>query len=64
MPGFTIDPAAWYTEHELREAGMFTEAALKRARERDGLRCKEIRRGHRVYRGSWLLKWLGVGRQE
>lgn len=55
--GFTIEPDTFYTEHELRQAGIFTEHELRRARER-GLRCSEVARGQRLYKGQWLLDWL------
>jgi hypothetical protein len=52
-----FEPDTWYTEIELRLAGFATAATLKRARD-DGLRCKEIVRGKRVYLGAWLNSWL------
>lgn len=57
MP-FKIDPERWYDEAELRLEGLFTEAALRRARASGALRCREPARGKRLYKGAWLLAWL------
>lgn len=55
--GTTIERDKVYTEYELRIDGLFNEAELKRARA-SGLKSKEIRRGKRIYRGSWLIAWM------
>lgn len=54
---FTIDPNAWYEEYDLRIGKIFSEAELHKARVA-GLKCREITRGRRLYKGAWLLAWL------
>lgn len=60
-----------YREEDLITFHGFTSAELKRGR-KEGLRCKEVGRGKRVYLGQWVLTWLtgeptpagGPGREE
>lgn len=61
--GISIEKDRLYTEEQLRKIGLFTTESLRRARE-NGLRCKEIRRGHRVYMGEWLLQWIQGGGED
>jgi hypothetical protein len=56
--GVRIDPEAVYTEHEIRQLGLATEAELRRARDSGKLRSFSAGRGHRSYMGRWLLDWL------
>jgi hypothetical protein len=56
--GVRIDPEAVYTEFEIRQLGLATEADLKRARKRGDLKFRDLGRGHRTYLGSWLLAWF------
>lgn len=56
MP-MTFDAGQFYDEFELIAAGQFTSSQLKKAR-LSGLRYKQFSRGHRVYKGEWLLEWI------
>lgn len=59
MKGFVLRliPHRYYTEESLRCMGL-SGSTLARARERDGLRCKEIGKRQRMYKGQWVIDWL------
>lgn len=57
MTGIKIDPEAMYTEHSLRVFGI-DEESLATGRKKDGLPCRDVGSGVRLYLGSELLEWF------
>jgi len=52
-----LDPEAWYNERVLRILGV-AEKTLRDAVKAGELRCRDLGRGKRLFKGSWLLAWL------
>lgn len=57
MIKIVIDPECYYTETNLRIFGLDSDV-LKRARQNENLRFKQISRGEYIYKGSWLREWI------
>jgi hypothetical protein len=55
-----IEPSQWYDEEHLRVNFGWSADHLRKARDREGLRCRTIGR-KRLYKGAWLLAWLEGG---
>ena len=49
-------PETYYDEYHVRVQGL-DEDVLKRARESEGLRYREVD-GRIIYKGQWLIDWL------
>lgn len=56
-----FDAEGWYTEEALRARYDLDARVLRRAREEEGLACKQVG-GRRWYKGQWLLAWLEAGK--
>jgi len=52
-----LDPEAWYNERVLRILGV-AEKTLRDAVKTGALRCRDLGRGKRLFKGAWLQAWL------